>query len=496
MTPFDRLKRWVSPGEKPAAPTPVTEQKFSKAGPLISLHFVGRPMWTPRDYAGLAREGYARNPVVYRCVRLISEAAASVPWLLYDGAKELDTHPLLDLLNGPNPRQSGPEWLEELYGHLLVSGNAYVEAVSDGEQVRELYALRPDRMKVVPGPEGWPEAWDYTVAERFVRFNADEKPLRPILNLNLFHPLNDYYGMAPIEAAQVSLDVHNAASAWAKSLIDNSARPSGALVYQSKDGSNLSDDQYSRLKKELEDGFQGHGNAGRPLLLEGGLDWKSMSLSPRDMDFIQAKRDAAREIALAFGVPSMMLGIPGDHTHANYQEANKAFWRLTVLPLIARTAKALGGWLGPVFGDDLKLSYDTDQVDALAPDRDALWTRLEAATFLTDDEKRAAVGYGPKPTEAATVRSNPPSRAQKPVSDDDATSGDDASNVDIEDDDLPDNEAQVAATSDTGDGGNFEPQDDSDDIDDDLNDGPYGPLTDDPDGDLQHTYQLNDDDSY
>ncbi|MDR3494068.1 MAG: phage portal protein [Ancalomicrobiaceae bacterium] len=405
MTPFELLRRWVVPGAlptarppvaPPAAASPLAEIKSSRAGPLISLHFVGRPVWTPRDYAGLAREGYARNPIVYRCVRLISEAASSVPWLLYQGRHELDRHPLLDLLASPNPRQSGAQWLEELYGHLLVSGNAYIEAVALGGHVRELYCLRPDRVKVVPGAEGWPEAWDYTVGERSVRFSARAEPVRPILNLNLFHPLNDYYGMAPIEAAQVSLDVHNAASSWAKSLIDNSARPSGALVYQSKDGSNLSDEQFTRLKKELEDGFQGANNAGRPLLLEGGLDWKSMGLSPKEMDFIEAKRDAAREIALAFGVPSMILGIPGDLTHANYAEANRAFWRSTVLPLISRTAQALGTWLDPAFGPGLRLAFDTDQIEALATDRDQLWRRVDAASFLSEDEKRAVVGYGPR----------------------------------------------------------------------------------------------------
>lgn len=459
MSPFDRLKRWVLPGGRPFTPgstvSPVGERKFSRAGPLISLHFVGRPMWTPRDYAGLAREGYQRNPIVYRCVRLISEAAASVPWLLYDGTEEVDQHPLLKLLAAPNPRQSGPEWLEELYGHLLVSGNAYIEAVTDGQTVRELYCLRPDRMKVVPGPEGWPEAWDYTVAERFVRFEAVDDPIRPILNLNLFHPLNDYYGMAPIEAAQVSLDVHNAASAWAKSLIDNSARPSGALVYQSKDGSNLTDDQYQRLKKELEEGFEGSANAGRPLLLEGGLDWKSMSLSPRDMDFIEAKRDAAREIALAFGVPSMMLGIPGDNTHANYQEANKAFWRLTVLPLIARTAKALGNWLQPAFGEDLRLAYDTDQIDALAADRDALWTRLDKATFLTDDEKRAAIGYGPKSAAADPAPSVDPVDPEDPGDPDDDGDADPPNAPDDDGGDATGNDAisEPGQSSDTGDGG-------------------------------------------
>ena len=76
------------------------------------------------------------------------------------------------------------------------------------------------------------------------------------------------------------------------------------------------------------------------MLLEGGLDWKPLSLSPKDMDFIEAKHAAAREIALAFGVPPLLLGMPGDNTYRNYAEANRAFWRQTVLPLVARTRKA------------------------------------------------------------------------------------------------------------------------------------------------------------
>jgi phage portal protein BeeE len=92
----------------------------------------------------------------------------------------------------------------------------------------------------------------------------------------------------------------------------------------------------------------------------------------------------------------MLLGIPGDNTYANYQEANRAFYRLTVLPLVARTAKDLSAWLGPVFGDGLRLWFDADSIDGLSGDRDALWTRVEAASFLTEDEKRAAVGYQPR----------------------------------------------------------------------------------------------------
>ncbi len=214
------------------------------------------------------------------------------------------------LLERPSPRQAGRDFLEAVYGHLLVAGNAYIEAVVLDGAVRELHGLRPDRMKVVPGRDGWPEAYDYSVGGRTVRFSVDEAGTSPVLQLALFHPLNDHYGFAPIEAALTSLDVHNAAGAWAKALLDNSARPSGALVYTGGEGGNLSDDQFERLKRELEEGFSGARNAGRPLLLEGGLDWRTMALSPRDMDFVEAKNLAAREIALAFGVPPMLLGIP------------------------------------------------------------------------------------------------------------------------------------------------------------------------------------------
>lgn len=375
--------------------------KASRTGALIAVHQTGKARWTPRDYAALAREGYARNPVVYRSVRMISEAAASIPLVCKQDNERFDQHPLLTLLARPNKRQSAPSFLEELYGHLLVSGNAYVEAVYGSQSLKELHSLRPDRMKVVPGRDGWPQAYDYAVAGKSVRFaqDADHDQISPILHLTLFHPQDDHYGLSPLEAAQVSLDVHNSAAGWNKALLDNSARPSGALVYAASDGGNLNDEQFERLKRELEEGYQGAVNAGRPLLLEGGLDWKSMSLSPRDMDFIEAKNSAAREIALAFGVPPMLLGIPGDNTYANYAEANRAFWRQTILPLVGRTLQSMSLWLSDAFDGELQLSADLDRVFALATERDALWRRVGEADFLSDEEKRLAVGYSSTPVD-------------------------------------------------------------------------------------------------
>lgn len=363
----------------------------AKAAPLtVAFYGEGRPVWTAREGGALAREGFQRNAVVHRAVRLVAEAAAALPLVLADGDAE---HPLLRLLARPNPREGGARLLEALYGHLMVSGNAYLEAVSLDGVPRELYALRPDRMRVVPGPDGWPVAYAYTVGGRTLRFDQTEGGVPPILHLTLFHPCDDHYGLSPMEAAAAALDIHNAASAWNKALLDNAARPSGALVFASPAGNALSEAQFGRLKAELEANYQGAGNAGRPLLLEGGLDWKPLALSPRDMDFVEAKGGAAREIALAFGVPPLLLGLPGDNTHANYAEANRAFYRQTVIPLVRRTADSLSHWLEPAFGPT-RLEPDLDAIEALAPERESLWRRVQAADFLSEAEKRAAVGYG------------------------------------------------------------------------------------------------------
>jgi HK97 family phage portal protein len=165
------------------------------------------------------------------------------------------------------------------------------------------------------------------------------------------------------------------------------------LVYAPSDGSALSGDQFERLREELEGQFAGAGNAGRPMLLEGGLSWQAMSLSPADMDFVGLKSAAAREIALAFGVPPMLLGLPGDSTYANYREANRALWRLTVLPMAERVLGGIGGALG-AWWPGLKLMVDVDQVTALSEDRERLWAQVSAADFLSGAEKREMLGFG------------------------------------------------------------------------------------------------------
>jgi HK97 family phage portal protein len=381
---FDFLKR---------AEVVVPEQKASAAGPVINYSSSGRVAWSARDTVSLTKTGFLGNPIGFRAVKLIAETAAAMPLVLQDCERRYAEHPLMSLVKRPNQMQGRAELLEALYGQLMLSGNAYIEAVQGvGLLPAELHVLRSDRMSLIPGADGWPVGYDYTVGSRKHRFDMTGG-LAPICHIRNFHPQDDHYGFSPMQAAAVALDVHVAASVWSKALLDNAARPSGAIVYKGVDGqSQLTNDQYDRLLNEMSSHHQGARNAGRPMLLEGGLDWKPMGFSPSDMEFQKTKEAAARDIAIAFGVPPMLLGIPGDATYANYQEANRAFFRLTVLPLVSKVTASLSHWLSSFTGDDVEFKADLDQVAALATERDQQWARVGAADFLTSAEKRAILG--------------------------------------------------------------------------------------------------------
>ncbi len=366
-------------------------EKRSRAAALVALSGPGRAHWSSPEPKRFHAEALARNPVAARAVARIARTVAEIPFQFTLEGRDASDHPAARLILRPNEEQDVTALAEMLAIHLLLTGNAYVEAVALDGRVRELHALRPDRMRLVPGADGRACAYDYELDGRTVRFSReDAEGVPPVLHLTLPHPFDDHFGLAPLMAAASAIDIHNAATQWTKALLDNAARPSGALVYSGGDGT-LSEDQYERLKRELEEGFSGSRNAGRPLLLEGGLDWKALSLTPRDMDFMEAKNGAAREIALAFGVPPIVLGIPGDATYANYQEANRAFCRDTALPLARRIVGGLAGWLAP--GEGLAATPDEDAIGALHAERESLWRRVERASFLTEGEKREAVGY-------------------------------------------------------------------------------------------------------
>jgi len=340
----------------------------------------------PFDYARAVPRAFLANPVAQRCVRIVADGVGSAPLR--------PTDPALAQLVGAT--SAGQALLETLAANLLLHGNAFVQVMrgGDGKPV-ELFALRPDRMSVVPGPDGWPTAWQYKVNERAITLPImDEDGWPQVIHLKAFHPVDDHYGAGCLAAADEAVAIHNAAAAWNRALLENAARPSGALVFDAGEGTGLTADQFERLRAELANAFSGSGNAGRPMLLEGGLKWQSLALSPAEMDFAELKAAAARDIALAFGVPPMLLGLPGDNTYANYREASRALWRLTLLPLADKILSGLQQGLAPWF-PDAALAVDLDRVAALAEDRERLWTQVGAADFLDAAEKRRLLGLEP-----------------------------------------------------------------------------------------------------
>ena len=347
----------------------------------------------PASYEAQVRAAILGNPVAQRAVRLVSEGAGGAP-LSANGGGDADRVRALALVQA---RSGGQGLVETLAMHVLLHGNAYVQilAGADGAPA-ELFALRPERVSVEADARGWPMAYRYRVGGTDMRLASEDAAGRTaVMHIRSLHPFDDHYGLGCVGAAAGAVAIHNAASVWNKALLDNAARPSDALVYDpGADGGTLSAEQYERLKAELEAAFQGAGNAGRPLVLEGGLSWQALSLSPADMDFVGLKSAAAREIALAFGVPPMLMGLPGDNAYANYREANKALWRQTILPLADKILGGIAQGLAP-WMPGVRIGVDLDRVAALSDERTAQWERIAAADFLSAEEKREMLGLAP-----------------------------------------------------------------------------------------------------
>jgi HK97 family phage portal protein len=355
----------------------------------------GVAVWTPRNYETLAKEGYGSSAIVYICVNEIAKAISGLERVVQQRRggrwRELDAHTSLDLLARPNPMQGGGKFFEALTGYLMISGNSYIERVGPGSGTgrfghapRELYAIRPDRMTVVPGDQSnLVSRYEYRAGGAVV-----ELPAPLVLHHKLFGPVDDWYGLSPLQVLARTVDADNQALNWNYSLLKKGARPSGALVT----AKSLRDDQFARLRAEIESDFTGAERAGFPMLLDGGLEWKEMGLSPKDMDFLEARNMSKSDVAMAYGVPAELIGLK-ESTFANRSEARKAFYTETVMPLADLLFDDLNNWLMPLYDERLRLDYDRDAITALQEDRQKVWERVQKADWLTINEKREATGY-------------------------------------------------------------------------------------------------------
>jgi HK97 family phage portal protein len=306
--------------------------------------------------------------------------------------ESIHNHEMLDLFEKPNSRQSRANFVEMAISHLLLSGNCYIQAIRDiDDNVKELHILRPDRVRIIPGEKSLPIGYEYRVGKHHkVLFKADENGFSDIFHMKLFNPLNDWYGQSPVSVAINAIKQHNAIAKQNISFLKNGGRPSGALIYKS----NLDSSQKMALRNDIKEAYEGGRNAGKILLLEGEFEWKEMGLSPKDLDFISGKEMSAKEIALAFGVPSILIGATSDATFSNYKEARYNFWEETVIPLLNSFSGELTNWFRYLFNtDEYRITYDIDSIQALSKRRESEWNKINSASFLSVDEKREALGY-------------------------------------------------------------------------------------------------------
>ncbi|MFA5584178.1 MAG: phage portal protein [Bacteriovoracaceae bacterium] len=283
----------------------------------------GGAVYAEKDYENFSKETYLKNIIGFRCILEIAQACSFVEWYLNkriseDQSEYVNNHELNDLMNRPNADQSWNMLIYRAAAFLVLSGNSFFERVRletrKGRYPKEMYVLRPDRIKMIPSKDGRIASYEYSTSYGKQQFEID--PISgdcDLLHLKLFHPTNDFWGASAVEPASREIDSSNEATDWNMSLIRNQGRPGMVFTLVG----DISDEQFDLIERQIEEKFSGSQNAGRNMVLTGdsGTKAEPYSFTPQEMEFIEGNREMSRRIALAFGVPPQLLGIPGDTTY-------------------------------------------------------------------------------------------------------------------------------------------------------------------------------------
>lgn len=375
------------------------ETKANPANRALIVMGLSGPIFTQGNFSQLAREGYTLNADVYACINEITRAAKGIKWKLYSGTgatrKPVEDHELLDLMQRPNPKTGWGAWFEQYIGYLEMAGNSYVVRNGPtGKPPTELWTLRPDRMTIEKGTILEPvSSYTYSAGGTRVQMLPDSQG-QIVMHTKFFHPLDDWYGMSPLLAAARNVDMSNEMQKWNVSLMQNAARPSGALVTDKE----LAPEQFDRLKGSLIEKYTGSQNSGKPMLLEGGVTWQKLSLTPQELDWLAGDERATRKICSAFGVPMELIGVMpqgGGMNDSTFEQSRTKFYLETILPLMDFVRDEFNCWLTPLFDDGIFLDYDRDDIEAIQEERDIIYTRNNNAvksSWMMINEARVKAG--------------------------------------------------------------------------------------------------------
>ena len=327
------------------------------------------------------KSGYKDLVWVYRCVAKKGEAVGSVPWKVFRKASAttdreyLPEHPFQKLIDRPNRYTDRTQFFIQWISDLDLGGNNYLEITREGKTGPPigLWRLRPDWMTPRPGKDVFLQDYKFDSGSgKPVYFDPEE-----IMHMKYVDPLDPYVGMSVIQAAARTILTENAAIGWNKSILDNSGVPNGILKVPAQTMLNQDKEE---LQENIEEEFTGE-NRHRPMILWGGMEWESMALTQKDMDFLEQRRLNKYEICSVFGVPPQVVGALENPTYSNYGTARLSFWEDTIVPLLDWLKAHLNYRLAPLYGPDIEIDYDVSRVPAM---REAFRELVDTAKKLHD----------------------------------------------------------------------------------------------------------------
>lgn len=359
------------------------------------------------DYSVNIRAAYLNNVISAYCLQLIRTNAITAEWEVYnanddevDARRPGDLAALTKLLSRPNPDQSWSQFVQLYLTHRLLAGEAFMYRLPNAGAIRrgngEVRLIEPNYITIQPKayqitPTNG--AGSYTVATR----NPDKS--RDICHVRDWHP-SSARGLSRLAPAWASINNYNLATQWNSSVLANSSKLSMVAVIksftgQAAKGGTLAQETADQINRDLKR-FSSPEGRGKPLVLGGDIDIKEFGMNPQEMEFIKGQEAMARNIALAFGVDPVLLGLPGDTAYNNKKQAMSGLFKLTIMPLLEELKEELEFWFKEIIPGEWRLDINLDTVIALEEDRASLWERqAQAAGLLTVNERRAMLGYEP-----------------------------------------------------------------------------------------------------
>ena len=280
---------------------------------------------------------------VYSCVRILAEAVAGLPLHLYkytqNGGKEkaID-HPLYRLLHDePNPEMSSFVFRETLMTHLLLWGNAYAQVIRNGKnEVIALYPLMPNKMSVDRDSNGQLYYSYYRGADEAIRDTQNTVILKPSDVLHI--PglgFDGLVGYSPIAMAKNAIGMAIACEEFGAKFFANGAAPSGVLEHPGT----IKDP--SRVREAWQSQFGGSANSGKVAVLEEGMKYTPISISPEQAQFLETRKFQINEIARIFRVPPHMVGDLEKSSFSNIEQQSLEFVKYTLDPWVIRWEQSL-----------------------------------------------------------------------------------------------------------------------------------------------------------